>query len=289
MKSLCRSSGLVAVMAITGALAAQENAPRGQRPRPNNDRRQQTQAAIRQTEPQVVAAQQAVASAIAEVTVHQTAVAQAQGALEAASEASKTARSEVEAASQRVREIEQQADESQPKDSAYARAKAAFAQAKSALERDQARVFQSAEYQSQLQAVSSAADKSQKLPKLKEETLKKDLAYQRTRIEFDEVRAIYDRERNMLLEGNSEWVEASKSAAAARSEQTKAEQQAQASAARKAHANLKLRDAQKVVAAAQGNVQQLTAKLHSLQASIGLKQSTPGAEGDSKRKGKGKR
>lgn len=273
----------VLIVLATGAASAWGQ-PRRPPNKPTAAQRQRTLAAIGQTQSQLVEAQKALAAATAEVVAHQAAVSEAQGALEAASEASKTARSEVETMSQRVREIEQELDESQPKDSAYARAKAAFAQAKETLEQDQARVFKSPEYVALLKEATSGDAKSEKVPQLKEATLKKDLAYQRTRIDFDAARAAYDRERNLLLEKSAEWADASKSASAARLEQTKAEQKAQGSASRKAHASLKLRDAANVASGVQAKVQQLTSSLHSLQTSIGQKPTTPGETGKSKGK-----
>lgn len=253
------------------------------RPRPGSKNynayvRQKTRESIKQTEAQLTAAQNVLAASVAEVGALQAAVTDAQGALETASDAAKTARSEVQSLSQRLREIEAQLDESEPKDSPFAQAKATFQDAKAALEQDQARVFASADYKARLKEATQGDGKSEKVPQLKEQTLKNDLAYQRIKIEFDAAHAAYDREKNALLAKNSEWTETNKLAAAARLEQTKAEQQAQGSAARKASASAKLRDASKVNSAAQANVQQLTASLHSMQAFIGQKPSTPDSE-----------
>lgn len=264
------------IVAVIGFSILSSGQAWGQNRRPSTYNRQRTQAAISQTQAQLVGAQQVLKVAMTELAACQAAVAGLQGKLESATEASKTSRTEVGTNAQHLRELEQQIENSQPKDSPFATAKAAFVEAKEALERDQARVFQSAEYKSKFQEISQGSEKSEKLPKLKEETLKNDLAFQRTRIQFDAARAAYDKERSALLAKNAEWLAANKDAAATRSEQTKAEQMAQAHAMQKMTANSKLKEATQVAATAQANVQQLTATLHSLQRSIGQKPTTPG-------------
>lgn len=275
------------VIATTIALGLSvSNLAHAQTRRPNysNYNRQRTQAAINQTQAQLTAAQQLLAAATAEVTEWQGKVSAAQGSLDIASDEFKSSRSEADTSSQRVRELEKQLEEQQPKGSPFVVAKADFLKAKDALDAAANAVFNSEEYKNKYKQALQSADKATVLPKLKDESLKKDLVWQRAKIVFDAVHSQYEQAQHAVYEKNEEWVEATKSVRESRGQQTKAEQRASNAAMHKASANTKLRDATKVQTAAQANVMQLTATLNSLRGSIGQKPIDPTASTASKKK-----
>jgi chromosome segregation ATPase len=245
----------------SGQLFAQKKGNKGKGKSGN----QEKQAAAKQLQAQLAAANQRLIVATAELNQLRAKVSAAQGSIDVAADEAKNSKSDADVNSQRVREIEEQLEQSQPKDSPLAQARADYLAAKEALEDATEEIFESEEYKAKYQAALKEGDRATTIPKLKSEALKNDQVYQRAKIVYDAVRQIYEQERSAVFAKSNEWVEATKATREARGEQTKAEQKVQSGALHKMSANSKLRDATKAALAAQAQVQKLNAALASLQ------------------------
>lgn len=143
-------------------------------------------------------------------------------------------------AGHKLSEVVTAIEDEQPKDSAFAKAKAKFLESKEAYENAVAEVKKSAEYEAAYEAAKASETRAQAIPAVTKQYIDDNTAIQDLKTNHASARATYDTLRDELLKKSDKWKEASDALAAARKSQDEAAQKSKSAALKEKTAKVKL-------------------------------------------------